>query len=219
MEFRPPDEVSRVSGRGRTPWAIWTLFALFLFPFLLAYVTVPQLNSAYSQAGAWVVSPCGGMWSRLGNRSGSVRPGGGSDRHRSYAVLRCFGFVSCVGQSDSPSSDCTPGSKSSARLVWQLISGVALVLVGVSICAASGAENEKLRWVRQSARTSATRGLVFCALSGVLASLMNFGLAFGGPILEAAQKNGAPKLWFWNANLLPFDVGRGMCPTWRFSFT
>ena len=32
-------------------WAIWTIFALFVFPLLLAYSTVPQISSAYAQAG------------------------------------------------------------------------------------------------------------------------------------------------------------------------
>jgi L-rhamnose-H+ transport protein len=54
------------------------------------------------------------------------------------------------------------------------------------------------------------KGLVFCALSGLTAALMNFGLAFGSPILEAAQKNGAPKLWSSNAAFLPLMLAGGV---------
>jgi hypothetical protein len=38
---------------------------------------------------------------------------------------------------------------------------------------------------------------------------MNFGLAFGSPILEAAQKNGAPTLWSPNAVFLPLMLAGG----------
>src|ERR1700733_4632839 len=46
-------------------WAVWTIFALFIFPLLLAYRPVPQINTAYAQAGAGVVlivAACGAGW-------------------------------------------------------------------------------------------------------------------------------------------------------------
>ena len=90
-----------------------------------------------------------------------------------------------------------------------VISGVALVLIGVSICALAGRKREAALGATR-ARTSIAKGLVFCTLSGLAAALMNFGLAFGSPILEAAQKNGAPKLWSSNAAFLPLMLAGGV---------
>src|SRR4029077_9670226 len=90
----------------------------------------------------------------------------------------------------------------------EAISGIALVLIGVSICAVAGRRREAALGATRG-RTSVARGLVYCALSGVTAALMNFGLAFGGPILEAAQKNGAPKLWSPSAVFLPLMLAGG----------
>ena len=53
----------------KNTWAIWTLFALFVFPLLLAYTTVPQINSACHPGRSWGRDHrgCGSTWSRLGN--------------------------------------------------------------------------------------------------------------------------------------------------------
>jgi L-rhamnose-H+ transport protein len=187
-------------------WAIWTLFALFLFPFLLAYVTVPQLNSAYSQAGAWVVflvAVCGAGWGIAQVLFGLAVEAIGIAL--TFSVV--LGLSAALG-SLIPLFRLHPNEVvSPAGLA--AISGVALVLVGVGICAVAGRKREAALGATK-ARTSVTRGLVFCALSGVLASLMNFGLAFGGPILEAAQKNGAPKLWSPNAVFFPLMLAGGV---------
>jgi L-rhamnose-H+ transport protein len=51
-----------------------------------------------------------------------------------------------------------------------------------------------------------TRGLILCVLCGLGASLVNFGLAYGGPIIAGAQRAGAAQLWANNAVWLPVMV-------------
>jgi L-rhamnose-H+ transport protein len=187
-------------------WAIWTIFALFVFPLLLAYSTVPQLGSAYAQAGAGVVlmvAACGAGWGIAQVLFGLAVEAIGIAL--TFSVV--LGLSAAVG-SLIPLVRLHPDKVvSSAGLA--VISGVALVLIGVSICALAGRRREAALGATR-ARTSIAKGLVFCALSGLTAALMNFGLAFGSPLLEAAQKNGTPKLWSSNAAFLPLMLAGGV---------
>jgi L-rhamnose-H+ transport protein len=187
-------------------WAIWTIFALFVFPLLLAYSTVPQLSSAYAQAGAGVVlmvAACGAGWGIAQVLFGLAVEAIGIAL--TFSIV--LGLSAAVG-SLIPLVRLHPDKVfSSAGLA--VISGVALMLIGVSICALAGRRREAALGGAR-VRTSIARGLVFCTLSGLTAALMNFGLAFGGPILEAAQKNGAPKLWSSNAAFLPLLLAGGV---------
>jgi L-rhamnose-H+ transport protein len=187
-------------------WAIWTIFALFVFPLLLAYGTVPQLSTAYAQAGAGVVlmvAACGAGWGIAQVLFGLAVEAIGIAL--TFSVV--LGLSAAVG-SLIPLVRLHPDKVvSSAGLA--IISGIALVLVGVSLCALAGRRREAALGVMR-ARTSFAKGLVYCALSGLTAALMNFGLAFGSPILEAAQKNGAPRLWSPNAVFLPLMLAGGV---------
>jgi L-rhamnose-H+ transport protein len=187
-------------------WAIWTILALFVLPLLLAYSTVPQLSSAYAQAGAGVVlmvAACGAGWGIAQVLFGLAVEAIGIAL--TFSVV--LGLSAAVG-SLIPLVRLHPDKVvSSAGLA--VISGVALVLIGVSMCALAGRRREAALGATR-ARTSIAKGLVFCTLSGLTAALMNFGLAFGSPILEAAQKNGAPKLWSSNAVFLPLMLAGGV---------
>lgn len=187
-------------------WAIWTIFALFVFPLLLTYSTVPQLSSAYAQAGAGVVlmvAACGAGWGIAQVLFGLAVEAIGIAL--TFSIV--LGLSAAVG-SLIPLVRLHPDKVfSSAGLA--VISGVALMLIGVSICALAGRRREAALGAARE-RTSIAKGLVFCTLSGLTAALMNFGLAFGGPILEAAQKNGAPKLWSSNAAFLPLMLAGGV---------
>lgn len=187
-------------------WAIWTILALFVLPLLLAYSTVPQLSGAYAQAGAGVVltvAACGAGWGIAQVLFGLAVEAIGIAL--TFSVV--LGLSAAVG-SLVPLVRLHPDKVvSSAGLA--VISGVALVLIGVSICALAGRRREAALGATK-ARTSFAKGLVFCGLSGLTAALMNFGLAFGSPLLEAAQKNGTPKLWSSNAAFLPLMLAGGV---------
>src|SRR5580692_992058 len=149
--------------------AIWTILALFVFPLLLAYSTVPQLSSAYAQAGAGVVllvAACGAGWGIAQVLFGLAVEAIGIAL--TFSVV--LGLSAALG-SLIPLFRLHPDEViSPAGLA--AISGVALVLVGVGICAVAGRKREAALGATK-ARTSVARGLVFCALSGVTAALMN----------------------------------------------
>jgi L-rhamnose-H+ transport protein len=54
------------------------------------------------------------------------------------------------------------------------------------------------------------KGLFYCLISGLGSALVNFGLAYGGPLILAAQQSGAAPLWAPNAVWLPLMCAGGV---------
>lgn len=187
-------------------WAVWTIFALFLFPPLLAYATVPALNNTYAQAGPRVVmlvAACGAGWGIAQVLFGLAVDTIGIAL--TFSVV--LGLSAAIGSllplvRLHPDRVATPAGLT-------VIFGVVLVLIGVAVCAVAGRKREAAVGAL-AGRPSMAKGLLFCTLSGLGGALVNFGLAFGGPILEAAQRNGARKLWSPNAAFLPLMVAGGV---------
>src|SRR5258708_2271531 len=71
-----------------------------------------------------------------------------------------------------------------------LIGGVLLVMIGVGICARAGMLREQMTKQAQMNR-SPRRGILMGVVSGIGAAAMNFGVAFGSPVVEAAPAPGA----------------------------
>ena len=186
-------------------WAIWTILALFIFPPAAAFATVPSLGNAYIQAGrrvVLIVAACGAGWGIAQVLFGLAVEAIGIAL--TFSVV--LGLSAAVG-SLIPLVRLHPDKiTSSAGLA--VILGVGLVLIGVVLCAVAGRRREAALGTIN--RSSTARGLMFCTASGLGAALVNFGLAFGGPILEAAQKNGATKLWSSNAAFLPLMLAGGV---------
>jgi L-rhamnose-H+ transport protein len=94
--------------------------------------------------------------------------------------------------------------------------GVALVLIGVGICAIAGRRREAAMAVLDGRRkANMSRGLAFAILCGFGAALVNFGLAFGGPLLQGARKHGAAEVWAGNAVWLPLMLA-GSIPNFAY---
>lgn len=68
--------------------------------------------------------------------------------------------------------------------------GVGMTVLGVAILGAAGREREK-RFAPCGACGSVILGLVLCAASGILGSMLNFSFAFGSGIAEEAVRRGA----------------------------
>lgn len=187
-------------------WAIWTIFALFVFPPLLAYGTVPRLNNAYAQAGSRVVvivALCGAGWGIAQVLFGLAVDAIGIAL--TFSIV--LGISAAVG-SLIPLLQLHP-KKVTSPAGLTVILGVALVLIGVGVCAVAGRKREAAL-ASATGHPSMAKGLLFCILSGLAAALMNLGLVFGGPILEAAQRNGVEKLWSPNAAFFPLMVAGGL---------
>ena len=175
-------------------WAVWSALALLLMPFIAAVITVPQLSHVYAQAGTRSVAlvvACGLGWGIAQALFGLAVDSIGI----ALAFAIVLGLSAAVGglipflrlHSDKVFTPAGLG----------LIGGVLLVVIGVGICARAGMLREQAQMNRSS------RGILMAVISGVGAAAMNFGVAFGGPVVEAAAIHGANPAWRMNAVWLP----------------
>jgi L-rhamnose-H+ transport protein len=189
-------------------WLAWTLFALVVFPPLLTLVTVPALREAYAQAGITpivLVAGFGAAWGAsqvcLGLAVSAI------GMALSFSVI--LGISAAVG-SLVPLLRFHP-ERIFTRGGLVLLVGLALVLLGVGVCAVAGRRREAASaGQRPAGTTSLAKGLLFATISGVGSAFVNFGLAFGGPLVGAARENGADALWAPNAVWLPLMLAGGI---------
>ncbi len=189
-------------------WVVWTVFALLIFPPLLAFATLPALGQVYGEVSSGIVltvAGCGAGWGIsqvfLGLAVESI------GMALSFSVI--LGLSAAVG-SLVPLIRLHPEKMFTSEGL-AVFAGVLLVLVGVGICAVAGRKREAaLGQPATPGRASVMTGLLFCVISGVGSALVNFGLAFGGPLLAAAETLGAQKTWAANAVWLPLMCAGGI---------
>ena len=185
-------------------WLIWTIFALLVLPPLVTVATIPQLRSVYDDVGPGLVltvAAFGAGWGVAQVFFGLAVEAIGI----ALAFSLILGIGAAVG-SLIPLIRLHPDKIFSAGGIG-VLAGVALVIIGVSICAVAGRRREAaLGGPASSAQPSMARGLIFSVFSGLGSALVNFGLAFGGPVLASAQKFGARPEWAPNAVWLPLMV-------------
>jgi len=180
-------------------WAVWSALALLLMPLITAVITIPQLTHVYAQAGTRsvaLVAACGMGWGIA-----QVLFGLAVD-----SIGISLGFAIVLGLSAAIGSLIPFLRLHSDKVLTAaglgLIGSVLLVVVGVGICARAGMLREQA--AKQShVNRSSTRGILMAVMSGIGAAAMNFGVAFGGPVVEAAAVHGASPAWRMNAVWLP----------------
>jgi L-rhamnose-H+ transport protein len=190
-------------------WLAWTIFALVLFPPLLACDTLPSLREIYGRTGAGpviTVAACGAGWGISQVFFGLAVDAVGI----ALAFSVILGISAAVG-SLIPLIRLHP-EKIPTFAGLAIFLGVALVLVGVGICAAAGRRREKALGIEPASqgRTPVARGLLFCSISGLGSALVNFGLAFGQPLIDSARHAGAAPLSAPNAVWLPLMLAGGI---------
>jgi L-rhamnose-H+ transport protein len=175
-------------------WLAWTVFALALFPVSATLMTVPRLGEVYSQAGTVavaVVAACGAGWGVsqvfLGLAVDTVGIG------LAFSVI--LGIGTAVGALVPLFRKGLAGTASGATVM----AGVALVLVGIAICAVAGRRREAALGTGPKSGRSVMTGLLFCLFSGLGSALTNLGLDFGEPVRQAAMRLGADPIWAPNA--------------------
>jgi L-rhamnose-H+ transport protein len=205
--FTLPMKVTR-NWAWENTWLAWTIFALAIFPVALTLLTVPALGHVYSQSGAGptlLAAVFGAGW-------GISQVFLGLAVHRigmalSFSVI--LGISAAVG-SIVPLVRLHPDAVLQKGGITVLC-GVALVLVGVGIAAVAGRQREAALLAdsipdASEHQVSMVKGLLFATISGLGSALVNFGLAFGEPLKNAAQNFGAPQIWSPNAVWLPLMV-------------
>lgn len=182
-------------------WLVWAVFALIIFPIVVTCATVPRLLSTYARVGYPIivtVTAFGAGWGVA-----QVLFGLAMD-----AIGIALSFSIVLGLSAALGS-LIPLVRLHPEKFFQpaglaILAGVLLVVIGVSICAIAGRKRERAQASgAQTGKPSYARGLIFAIISGICASMMNFGIAFGGAIIQAAGNAGAKPEWTINAVWLP----------------
>lgn len=181
-------------------WLAWTLFALLALPIAVTCETVPDLSAVYHATAFGVVMDVilfGAGWGVA-----QVFFGLAVD---AIGIALTFSLV--LGTSAAvgtlvPLVRLHPG-RLNTPAGHAVIAGVFVVIAGVLVCAIAGRRREKMSPAAAGQRKNATLGLALAILCGFGASLVNFGLAFGAPLIQAAQLHGANALNAANAVWMP----------------
>jgi L-rhamnose-H+ transport protein len=182
-------------------WLLWTIFALLLLPPAVAILTVPQLGNVYCSVEISTILSVAGFG--FGWGIAQIFFGLAVE---SIGIALTFSLV--LGTSAAvgtllPLLRLRP-ERLHTHSGHSLLAGVFIALVGVAMCAVAGRSREaKLRLNIPTGHKSSTGGLVLAVICGFGASFVNFGLAFGIPLLVAAQRHGAGVVSSANAVWLP----------------
>ena len=182
-------------------WFAFTFLGVAIVPTLIAMATVPGLWAIYPQippATLMKMAVFGATWG---------------------VSLVLFGLsISIVGVAIT-FAVCLGTSAASGALIPLLIQhpdqlhtregalilgGILGILAGVGLCGLAGHRRDRaLLTKRDGASLPFARGFLYAVVSGVTGSMLNLGLAFGGPIQERAREQGASTAMMSNAVWLP----------------
>jgi L-rhamnose-H+ transport protein len=183
-------------------WLVWSAFALFALPVLLAFSVVPDYLGILQEAEPIVllVALCGAAW-------GVAQVLFGLALAR-IGIALTFSIV--LGLSAAMGSLIPLVRFHSSEMFTHTgqisMAGIALVLAGVAVSAVAG----KMRDPGQSTDESSSgfgTGLLMALTSGVCASMMNVGFAYGSSLSDAAATHGTNTLWLSDAIWVPLLIG------------
>jgi L-rhamnose-H+ transport protein len=180
-------------------WLVWTGFALVILPIAVTFVTIPNPSLVYHSAPLDTILEVCGFGAGWG--VAQVFFGLAVDM---IGITLAFSIV--LGTSAAAGSLVPMVSLHREHLNsaagYAVLGANALVLLGVALCAFAGRIRE-----RQSGQSTSqkriSQGLLLAMLCGLLASFMNFGVAFGTPLVQAARSFGANGVNAINAIWLP----------------
>ena len=176
-------------------WFVYSIVSLLIVPFCLAFLLLPNLTSVYATVPfSTLAKPFvyGALWgiAQLGAGICVDKIGLALTGSILNGLCAAFGALTplIVQHSDLV-------SKTGGKL---LLAAIFVMLLGVALCGWAGLQREKA----QSRTAASVRSgaaylgvMILVVVSGVLAALLNFALAFGGDIVQVARANGAPASW------------------------
>ena len=181
-------------------WLAWTVFALVVLPLSAALVTIPNLSMVYRSTSPEIILEVCGFGAGWG--VAQVFFGLAVDM---IGITLAFSIV--LGTSAAVGSLIPMVSLHREYLNntagFAVLGSIALVLLGVMLCAVAGRMREKPGPQSVSSQKRTSRGLLLAILCGLGASFMNFGVAFGTPLVQVARSFGSNGLNAINAVWLP----------------
>ena len=182
-------------------WFAFSILGVAVVPTIIALLTVPGLWSTYTAVSGATLAKMvlfGASW-------------GISLVFFGLALTRlglAITFAVCLGTSAAVGA-LTPLLLQHAELVKTrqgalIFLGVLVIILGVTLCGIAGKNRETaLQQASTTIRKSFLGGFLLAFISGILGSMLNLGLAFGGSIQRAAQRHGASPAMMSNAVWLP----------------
>jgi L-rhamnose-H+ transport protein len=168
-------------------WAAWTVFALVVLPGALTLGGVSSLTAIYRGPGlqaALLVFFLGAGWGLaqvlFGKAIDSIGIG--------LAFSIVLGLSAACGTVLPLLRMQAASSAAAANL--RVLFGLLLVAFGIVVCAIAGQRRQAAQSAQNVAPRAFTPGLLMALGSGVLASFMNVGLAFAGPLLARGAAQG-----------------------------
>ncbi|WP_319268678.1 L-rhamnose/proton symporter RhaT [uncultured Draconibacterium sp.] len=160
-------------------WAVWSVFALLITPWIVSLVTVPKLFEIYSESidNVLLVALFGTIWG-----IGAILFGRGIHYLGvSLSLPIMLGLINSVG-TIMPIVYKNPADLFTQQGV-QILLGVAILLVGIVIVSIAGSKNDSEN-EDETGRTKKafTIGLIVCILAGIFGPMVNFAFVFGEPM-------------------------------------
>ena len=170
-------------------------------PTVIALLTVPQLWSTYSAVSLGTLAAMvvfGASW-------------GVSLVFFGLALTRlglAITFAVCLGTSAAVGALTPLIAQHSDQIMTRqgglIFLGVLVIIVGVALCGLAGKHREAaLQQSSSTVRHGFWSGYLLVFVSGILGSMLNLGLAYGGSIQRSAQQHGASIAMMSNAVWLP----------------
>ena len=182
-------------------WFAFSILGVGVVPTIIALLTVPKLWSTYSLVSGGTLAAMvlfGASW-------------GVSLVFFGLALTRlglAITFAVCLGTSAAVGA-LTPLIAQHSNLIMTrqgglIILGVVMIILGVALCGLAGKHREAaLQQASATVRHGFWWGYLLAFISGILGSMLNLGLAYGGSIQRAAQQHGASLAMMSNAVWLP----------------
>ena len=182
-------------------WFAFSILGVAVVPTIIALLTVPNLWSTYTNVSAGTLAAMvlfGASW-------------GVSLVFFGLALTRlglAITFAVCLGTSAAVGALIPLMAQHSDRIMTRqgglIFLGVLAIIVGVALCGLAGKHREAaLQQASSDTRKGFWGGFLLAFVSGILGSMLNLGLAFGGSIQRAAQQQGASQAMMSNAVWLP----------------
>lgn len=191
-------------------WLVGGIFSWVIAPFVLGSLTIPHLFDVLAEAPAetkWWTYFWGVLWGFGGLTFGLAMRYLGLSLGMAVALGLCAVFGTLV----PPIWSGQFGQLVSTTSGQVIVLGVAVCVLGISICGVAGMMKERHLSDEAKKATIAEfdlkKGLLVAIFSGVMSACFSFGLTAGQPIAELAVKNGADTLYMNNAPLVIVLLG------------
>jgi L-rhamnose-H+ transport protein len=191
-------------------WLISGIAAWVVMPWLIAYLTVPDLISLFRDTPSSTLLWCsffGALWG-LGSITFGL-----SMRYLGFSLgfSITLGICAVLGTLVPPIFNGTFYKLIESNAGLTTLAGVFVCALGIGICGWAGILKEKSLPDAQKKETikefNFKKGFLIALFSGTLSSCFAFGLSAGKPLAELAISRGVPQLWQNNAVLIMVLMG------------